>query len=201
MGALLVNGLRCHLDTRLPSAAAYCTSPTCGAACRVETLTHAFLDCPAAAPAADWLLDLWVAITGTRPPRDARVLLADDHRIWQPAGPAPLGRLWTLLRAAWLHSVWHCRSWRPELQGSSFAAAAATRVVQSVRSAIRRDWLRATQGVRALSDLPKDYFRGRDPALDMEVFLQSWAHEGVLCSVVDGEFALHLSTSRPVPVP
>ena len=199
-GALKVNGLRSFLHAHLPSSSAYCTHPACLHARAVETLSHSFLDCPAARPALVWLQDLWEAVAGERPPLDARVLLADDHRVWRPGEEAALGQLWTLLRVAMLHAVWQCRSYRHELVGS-FSAAAVTRVVVYVRTAIERDWLRANEDVRLLSDMPADYFRGRDPQMEMDAFLACWAHRGVLCSIHGGHLALHLSLQAPVPMP
>jgi hypothetical protein len=199
-GALKVNGLRSFLHAHLPSSSAYCTHPACLHARAVETLSHSFLDCPAARPALVWLQDLWEAVAGERPPLDARVLLADDHRVWRPGEEAALGQLWTLLRVAMLHAVWQCRSYRHELVGS-FSAAAVTRVVVYVRTSIERDWLRANEDVRLLSDMPADYFRGRDPQMEMDAFLACWAHRGVLCSIHGGHLALHLSLQAPVPMP
>ena len=199
-GALKVNGLRSALRANLPSSSACCSHPACLDACAVETLSHAFLDCPAARPALVWLQDLWEVVSGERPPLDARVLLADDHRVWRPGEEAALGQLWTLLRVAMLHAVWHCRSYRHELVGS-FSAAAVTRVVVYVRTAIERDWLRANEDVRLLSDMPADYFRGRDPQIAVAEFLACWAHRDVLCSIQGGHLALHISLQAPVPVP
>jgi hypothetical protein len=53
----------------------------------------------------------------------------------------------------------------------SFSAAAVTRVVVYVRTAIERDWLRANEDLRLLSDMPADYFRGRDPQIAVAEFL------------------------------
>ena len=187
------------MHAHLPSSSAFCSHPACFHVGAVETLSHAFLDCPAARPALVWLQDLWEAVAGERPPLAARIFLADDHRVWHP-GEAALGQLWTLLRVAMLHAIWHCRSYRQETVGS-FSAAAVTRVVVYVRTAIERDWLRANEDVRLLSDMPADYFRGRDPQIALDDFLACWAHRDVLCSVHDGHLALHISIQAPVPVP
>lgn len=199
-GALLVNALRCSLDARLPSSSACCTHSTCLQARVVETLTHTFLDCPAARPVFMWLQDVWEAVAEERPPLDARVLLADDHRVWKPGGGTALGCLWTLLRIATLHAVWHCRTWREQLVGT-FCSAAAARVVEHVCMAVERDWLRATHDVRVLSDLPADYFRGRDPSMDMEDFVDTWTHRGVLCDIANGALILRFSLLHPVAAP
>ena len=118
--------------------------------------------------------------------------------MWKPA--AELSSLWTLLRVATLHAVWHCRSWREELVGS-FAAAAVSRIVDFLQTSIERDWLRASMDVRLLSELPADYFRGRDPQLATEDFAARWTPNSVLCSIVSGSLVVHISLQAPVPVP
>ena len=48
-------------------------------------------------------------------------------------------------------------------------------VVDHVQACIRRDWLRVTHDVRLLSHAtPSSNFRGRDPALSLEAFMNSW---------------------------
>jgi hypothetical protein len=76
-----------------------------------------------------------------------------------------------------------------------------SRVVRHLQTAIERDWARVDADVRQMSELPADYFRGRDPELDVEDFMLRWAHRNVLCSVTAGIMALHLSERHPVPVP
>ena len=76
-----------------------------------------------------------------------------------------------------------------------------SRVVRHLQTAIERDWARVAADVRRMWELPEDYFRGRNPELDMEDFVLRWAHRDVLCSVAGGTMALHLSERHPVPVP
>ena len=128
---------------------------------------------------------------------DARAILADDHRVWAPKSHHSL---WTLIRIAVLHEIWHCRSSRADISGS-LGAAVVSRVVRHLQTAIERDWARVAADVRQMSELPEDYFRGRNPELDEEDFVLLWAHRGVLCSVTGGTMALHLSERHPVPVP
>ena len=198
--AVPVGALRYHLDGRLPSPTALCPLPCCAAHPALEGLSHAFLSCPASAPAIAWLGALWGAIAGEAPPLTVAVLLADDQRVWAPAGGEGLRRLWAILRTATLHALWHCRSRAASIVGS-LAAAAAARVVVHIRAAIQRDWRRASSDVRLLSDLPADAFRGRDPALTTAAFEQLWAVGGVLCAIEGGVLVLRLSESAPVPLP
>ena len=74
----------------LPLSEGVCEAPGCN--CQ-ETLSHAFMDCSKVGGAVDWLLGLFERLTGRRPPRDPRVVLVDDHRVWEPGGegrPGPL---------------------------------------------------------------------------------------------------------------
>ena len=205
-GALLVNAFHAHVHgDHLPLHAAYCSHPDCHAAAAVETLTHAFMDCPQVAPAIDWLLDLWAAISGSRPPRAARVLLADDYLFWAPAGP--LVSLWSRLRITMLGCIWHCRCRRHDsgavLGGMSGAVVAM--FIDHVTHAINRDWLRVTRDVRLLSDqYPSNWFAGQDPATDVDWFRKQWCWRDVLCRVRGEDAAdmdIRLSRSQPVPAP
>ena len=196
-GALLVNGLRHYLDDRLPSSAALCSHPACMHAQVVETISHAVFQCPAVLPALHWLQSFWEALTAERPPLDARVILADDHRVWAPKEAAAL---WTLVRTAMLHEIWHCRSSRPELAGS-LGSAVVARVIQHLQTAIERDWARVGQNVAQMSELPEDYFRGRKTEFQLSDFLDMWAHNDILCSVEDHALVLRLNLQHPVPVP
>ena len=89
------NRLRPDPATRL------CTNPACLASGIHENISHTFIDCPAAAPAIDWLLQTWQQLFNAPapPPRTAAVLLADDIEAWpiahRPSGPAL--DLWTRL--------------------------------------------------------------------------------------------------------
>ena len=101
------NRLRPDLAARL------CTNPACLASGIHEIISHTFIDCPAATPAIDWLLQTWQQLSNAPapPPRTAAVLLADDIEAWpiahRPSGPAL--DLWTRLRVCVLGSIWQVR--------------------------------------------------------------------------------------------
>ncbi|KAJ9512027.1 hypothetical protein QJQ45_004586 [Haematococcus lacustris] len=79
------------------------TAATGSSACRfcqpghLETLTHAFLTCPAVVPAWEWVLDVYGRLTGTRPPSgDAMLLLSGrptrgEAPPFQPPDSQPFG--------------------------------------------------------------------------------------------------------------
>jgi hypothetical protein len=187
----MVNAYRVHITPTRPHGDAYCTAACCRDPHVPETVSHAMLDCPAISQAADWLRQLWAAVTGgDPPPRDPQVILADDHRVWAPAG-AELHDLWTRLRLATLQAVWRVRCHRHLYargggQGSDLSHAAVLQAIQDIRFAIRRDWMRVEKGragILAESGLPSSWFRGRDPALKQDEFLALWGHRNVLCRV------------------
>ena len=148
-GVLRVGGFRCYVDPQLPLSYAYCTAPCCVGRGVVETLGHAFMECPAARPAMVWLCDLWAVISpGNRPPWDAQVLLAADYRVWRPgvAGGGADDILWTRLRASVLQGVWRVRCGRGLYvagapSAPALAAAAVVQAIGEITSALRRDWL------------------------------------------------------------
>lgn len=170
-GALMVGALRSHLVDTLPCAGACCAA--CRAAGRgevLETLTHAFMDCPAIAAALDWLLSAFAALAGVQPPRDPLVILADADWRWQ--APLPKQRsLWTTFRLTFLGCAWEAR-----MSGSFSAQGVVTAVVEALARGVRRDWSRVESDVRAgaIGLVPTVWFRGRDPTLKEDDFEAMW---------------------------
>jgi hypothetical protein len=196
-----------------------CRSPACSAAGRVETLTHAFLDCPESAAAADWLCAAWAALTGKGPPpRTATVLLADDVRDWtvdSPAGTPQAIALWNRLRVAVIGSIWEARCARdrgrlPQVSLSRHAIATA---VQYLTEAIRRDWLRTTTDIRELDNgyFCMDWWRGMNPKMSFSDFCSTWAYQSIFCTADAGDeeanppraasIVIHLDQDLPVAFP
>lgn len=184
--AFLVNG-RPH--NGLDAQAAMCTAPACAAAGQVETLTHAFMDCPEVRPVIDWLLETWRRLTGQDVPRTARVLLADDPDGWPEAARPNSARafqLWTRLRVATLGAIWRVRCARDEGGGGvTFAHKAVTMAASSLLEAVKRDWLRTKSDVRELDDgaFCKDWWRGFDVMQSVDGFIEDWASPPILCEV------------------
>ena len=208
--ASLYTGVFWAYVTQRSAAHACCSSPACGEG-TFETTEHIFLTCPDVAPAADWLARLWAAVAGpaaTPPPCSVDVLLADDHRVWQPTGDEDLTKLWTALRLSWLSAVWSLRCRRladPERCSVSPAGIVAV-TVASITRLIRRDFTRTVGDARLLTSSPSDWFRGTTtPTLAREEFLKRWGHNGVLCSLSavnaagqGGRLVVHLSPEQPV---
>ena len=180
-----------------------CSSPSCHASNRLETLTHIFFDCPDLSPVLPWLCNAWAALTcKAPPPLTAAVLLADDLRGWQTDSPADnprLRALWTRLRVTVIGCIWRVRCLRDQgtTLGSSPARLAVSMAVSLIKEAIDRDWLRATSDIRQLDNgyFCSAWWRGRDPALPLSKFKQLWASPPILCGVIAGDPAAIL----PVP--
>ena len=198
-GSLYVGALLCHVHV-VPRDQACCTHPACEGV--LETLSHAFLLCPAVAPAAEWVCQVFGAVVGCAPPpATARTLLAGVGWV-----PPRAGHVWLALRAAFLHTVWQLRC-RRSLAGLPLSApGVCAGVVAAVTTSIRRDWARATKDLVKLSGACPEWFRGRSPALTLAQFKARWAHRHVLCRVGGGEderreLELRFSLSHPVPAP
>jgi hypothetical protein len=212
-GALAVNAMRLHCLLPLPKAAGVCPCPECQLAGRPETLTHAFLDCPAAAPVLDWLLALWAALTPgmPQPPRDALLLLGDRRQDeggpWQPL-PTHAG-MWNRLRVAWLGTVWEARCEQlgrpgePPLPAQARAHATAAALLARINGAARLHWRRVESDVRLLAPAyPSSWFRGRDPALTQEAFQEDWGMGDRFCtSGAQPRLWVDWGVSATVPVP
>ncbi len=202
-GSLYVNSFLCHIRV-LPAAAAYCECADCQPAGVLEGLSHAFLLCPAVAPAAEWLCSvLGTVAAGAAPPCCPRVLLGDEHAVWRP--DASLQHCWTHLRVSFLHAVWQLRARRSRSGRPFCATAVCAATVAAVRAAIQRDWLRATRDLRRLPGNYSEFFRGRDVGITLGEFEQRWTQRGCLCAVepaaADRPVRLQLRFSVAVPVP
>ncbi len=154
-------------------------------------------------PALDWLRAVWAAVSGgAAPPADARVVLADDHRVWCPPSQHEHS-LWERLRAAYLEAVWALRCARsmadPPKQFTPTAVQAI--VVRTIRRAVRWDWARSTQDVKRLGIGGSRQFRGREPALMVPAMEDRWCVGQLpLVRVHEEELDIRFSADWPVPV-
>ena len=104
------------------------------------------------------------------------MLLAADPTAWAPQ-PC-LAFLWTNLRMAFVHSVWHLRC-RRSLTGQAFAPAAVCgATVAALQAAIKRDWQRVMVDLRGLDGTCADWFRGPDMRLQRGEFADAGRTEG-----------------------
>ncbi|MCA3357848.1 MAG: hypothetical protein ING02_07600, partial [Roseomonas sp.] len=192
-GALPVGCYRLRTDGRLPAAAACCAA--CAAAGRqeAETLTHAFVACPAVAPALRWLLATYAALAGEpAPPADPLLVLGAAPWRWAPRQPT----LWLHLRVAYLGCVWAARR-----AGRVTAAAVVEAVVASMTHGVTRDWRRVASDVRAaaVGIVPVVWFRGRSPRLSSAAFARRWPSVGGWYDAVPGAAPIvRLSPAWPV---
>ena len=202
-------GCNAFLFHTLRRGSALCCNPACAAAGSVETLTHAFLECPAARPAVEWLCDTWAALTGgPRPPCTAATLLADDPRDAWLSGDPPEGPFWTLwsrVRVAVIGSIWQVRCFRSEGDpGDSVARRAVREAVNTIVSAIHRDWARTQEGgVRHLDSgvFCQNWWRGMDASMDTRAFEAMWTSPPILCEIAQGQLSLKLSLNGPIALP
>lgn len=202
-GKLGVHAFMRHAHKHTPAASGLCRAPQCSQAGSLETLSHAFLDCPESAPAVDWLCRAWASLTGgPPPPLSAAVLLGDDLRGWLEGNPSShpsLLALWTRLRVSLLGSLWKARCARDQgsLRFVSLAREAVTSAVETVADAIQRDWLRTTIDLRTLDNgsFCTEWWRGLNPALSVVDFTARWTHGSFFCSVEWGD----ADADPPVP--
>lgn len=166
----------------LPVDEGLCEAPGC---CCQETISHAFMECEKVKGAIDWLLNLYQAICGRRPPCDPRVILTDDNRVWDAGGSKEEQLLWQRLRLSVLHHTWLARSSRQRFQDrrtGDLSRAIISGASADIQRAIQRDWAR-TRLVATLEEAGGNgcSFSGRDPTLTAAAFTAMWTGNNVLC--------------------
>ena len=176
-----------------------CLRQGCAAAGHVETITHAFLDCPVARQVQQWVGALFHAVTQHEPPPPglASVWLAGDHSQWDPGISADL---WHIFRLATLHFLWAARC-RGRSAGRPVAAMAIiAQLVHYLRGRIADDAVRAFTPLLEFAATGGEWLPDR-PTLTETEFLRRWAHRGVLCTWTQpsGPLRIRLSMAHPVP--
>ena len=205
-GQLGCNAFLHHVNPSL-FASNCCSAPACRQQRCVETLTHAFLECPEVRPAVEWLQQTWEQLAGERyaVPLTPAFLLADDPEGWVGADDGRVYRQWTRLRVAFLGALWEARCSRGG-GGGGYGVSLARRVAQAtaacVVAAVWRDWLR-TSGGRAWSPgwFCADWWRDAGFVLPMQLFRSSWLKPAVFCELRGGGLSLRLGVNEPVQLP
>jgi len=190
-----------------------CSNPTCLSQGVHEDISHAFLQCPAVAPAIDWLLQVWQRLSNSAstPPRTAAVLLADDGNAWPP-DIRPQGgalALWTRLRVCVIGALWQVRCLRGEvtIRHESLAHRAISLAVDALTEAIKRDWARTQGDLRELDsgNFCSAWWRGRDTQLKMAFFHKTWTRPAFFCDVTgprdNRQLQLFIDKDQPIPFP
>ncbi|KAJ9519337.1 hypothetical protein QJQ45_023134 [Haematococcus lacustris] len=153
----------------------------------LETLTHAFLTCPAVVPAWEWVLDMYGHLTGTRPPSGDAMLLLNGRPTRGEAPPfqPPDSLLWLRLRVAYMGVVWRLRSSgaATALQPQQVARRVVEEVISTPTMAVKRDWHRVGRDIRMglCGAVPSTWFKGKDPELDAAHFDQLWPEASGAC--------------------
>lgn len=195
--------VRATSSSRASDSSPLCHVPGCATAGHAETLSHVFLGCPAAAAVAQWVSQLWAAMTaGPGPPCVPQVFLAGDHTVWDP-GPGELCVLWDIIRLAFLHAVWSSRCICRRQDTVMRPAQIAAQIVASLRLHMQRDFARSRDLSAAMAALSGTYMPDRRP-LSADMAKARWCHRRVLAherEEVTGRFVVRLTTSYPVPLP
>ena len=201
----LVAGMR-------PQPATYVACPACASRLPSrrdvppETYTHLFLECPTSRPAVVWLLDLWLHLTGVRPPLTAEVIVAADMEAWPDGPTGPQLEAWHSLRLILLFQIWAARCEVGQAPRSPSTLVRAT--IAAVAAEIRLQFARSREREVLLRELPTHVLAIQHlrPAGDG---LATWQSSG-LCQVLGGgggtsvgrqHLLVLLSDTSPVPLP
>lgn len=228
-GSLMCGAYRAYIHRATPEQAC-CPCACCSSLSQPQTISHLFLDCPAAAAAISWLCRLWHAMTGHMPQASVATILAASITEGQ-CGSAALLQTWHRLRLAVLHSIWAASqiaqtaqtnqtpSQSSPLQASPSSSSlappsqpqgqlASRLALKTVIAMVRQDWAKCNDEVKQVAGVCSSWLRGRDPSMTLEAFQNLWCHNGVLASVItvhvglEAKLEMHhnLSASTPVPL-
>ena len=102
-GSLMCGAYKAYIHRATPEQAC-CPFSCCSSLSQPQTISHLFLECPAAATVISWLCRLWQAMTGHMPQASVATILAATTAEGQCASEALL-QTWHRLRLAVLHSI------------------------------------------------------------------------------------------------
>ena len=164
----------------------------------VETLTHAFLECPVARVVMTWLCRLMEHMDGTAPPTTADVLLLGRPAAWRPHTPA-LRWAWLHLRIACVHHLFHHRDMVSARGHPTSPFTVVGHVVSDMALAFHTDLRRVSDLPLRLPGVCEDWLRGRRP-LPPDKFEERWMHPGLASRDGPGPARFRLSMHFPVPL-
>jgi hypothetical protein len=195
-------------NAAMPAVAAcpLCPAPGGRSPRPLETYTHLFMECPAYRPAVNWLLDVWQAVSGVRPPESATVVIADDWRSWPDAPEGPRAALWTALRLTVLFSIWSARMSKDSQQQT--AAAVVRSAIAMLRAEMHLQFNRVQLHGDLALDIPQQLLRVHSEVQPTEdSFINVWVNGG-MCrrqpAVEDGQaetLEVLLTDTHPVAAP
>ena len=190
-----------RVQGRPPDHDPRCRHSSCTTAGRLETITHAFLECPVARQIQRWVGAVFSAVTQHPPPPlgVASVWLAADSRGWDAGS---FDELWHILRLATLHFLWSARCHSRRSGQPPAPLAIIAQLVHYLRGRIADDAVRAFTPLLEFAATGGEWLPDR-PTLSDTDFLRRWAYRGVLCTwiVPSGPLSIRLSISHPVPLP
>ena len=193
-GSLMCGAYKTYIHRATPEQAC-CPFSCCSSLSQPQTISHLFLECPAAATVISWLCRLWHAMTGHMPQASVATILAATTAEGQCASEALL-QTWHRLRLAVLHSIWAAsqvaqhasatQSHPPASPAPSQPPAQLTSMLalKTVTAMVRQDWAKCNDDVRQVAGVCSSWLRGRDPSMTLESFQNLWCHNGVLASIL-----------------
>jgi len=198
-GALTVNGEAFYRHMR---ETPWCPHSCCGgpdpSTRPVETLTHAFLECPVAQAVMMWLSRVMEYMDGTTPPATVDVLLLGRVTAWRPE-TAALKWVWLHLRVACLHHLFHHRDMVSARGHPSSPFAVVGSVVSDLALAFHADLRRVSDTPLRLPGVCADWLRGRR-RLPIDKFDARWLHRGLASRDGPEPPRFRLSVHFPVPL-
>ena len=168
----------------------------------LETYTHLFMLCPTYRPAVDWLLDVWHAVKGVRPPLSAAVVVAGDPATPWPGCPSGHdAACWLALRLTVLFHVWAAR------QSGAATQQSAAAVVRAAIASLRQEVVLAYNHAHHSADdfVVPQRLLGLPPSQRRRGSFDVWLASGLVRVDVDGSgqrsLRVLLSDSWPVAAP
>ena len=195
---ILHGSLMCEADKdyihRATEEGACCPFSWCSSLSQPQTISHLFLECPAAVISCSWLCRLWHAMTAHMPQASVATILA--------AATAEKGSaLQRLFFRLGTDSGWQCCTAFGRIPGCSAcpcqpvsstsvsvpsqppAQLVSRLALKTVTAMVRQDWAKCNDDVKQVAGVCSSWLRGRDPSMTLEAFQSLWYHDGILASI------------------